>query len=85
MDFPRKFRCAEAHRDRFFQAINKSRDVHAGGASALSKPPVKYLIFDEVSRFPSSVKGRRSDEGDLGKRALFYPSIPRAQGVRRKP
>jgi phage terminase large subunit GpA-like protein len=38
--------------------------VHAGGASALSKRPVKYLIFDEVSRFPSSVKGRRSDEGD---------------------
>src|SRR5215471_1641146 len=38
--------------------------VHAGGASALSMRPVKYLIFDEVSRFPSSVKGRRSDEGD---------------------
>jgi phage terminase large subunit GpA-like protein len=38
--------------------------VHASGASALSMRPVKYLIFDEVSRFPSSVKGRRSDEGD---------------------
>ena len=38
--------------------------VHAGGASALSMRPIKYLIFDEVSRFPGSVKGRRSDEGD---------------------
>jgi phage terminase large subunit GpA-like protein len=46
--------------------------VHAGGASALSMRPIRYLIFEEVSRFPSSVKGRRSGEGDpTGVRCQF--------------
>jgi phage terminase large subunit GpA-like protein len=43
--------------------------VHASSASALAQRPVRYLIFDEVSRFPVQSKGRVK-EGDplaLGK------------------
>ena len=37
--------------------------VHASSASALAQRPVKYLLFDEVSRFPVSARGR-AQEGD---------------------
>jgi phage terminase large subunit GpA-like protein len=37
--------------------------VHASSASALAQRPVRYLLFDEVSRFPVSAKGR-AQEGD---------------------
>ena len=43
--------------------------VHASSASALAQRPARYLIFDEVSRFPVQSKGRVK-EGDplaLGK------------------
>jgi phage terminase large subunit GpA-like protein len=43
--------------------------VHSSSASALAQRPVRYLIFDEVSRFPVQAKGRVT-EGDpvaLGK------------------
>ena len=43
--------------------------VHASSASALAQRPVKYLVFDEVSRMPAQAKGR-AKEGDpiqLGK------------------
>jgi phage terminase large subunit GpA-like protein len=43
--------------------------VHSSSASALAQRPVRYLIFDEVSRFPVQSKGRVK-EGDplaLGK------------------
>jgi phage terminase large subunit GpA-like protein len=37
--------------------------VHASSASALAQRPVKYLVFDEVSRMPVQAKGR-AKEGD---------------------
>jgi phage terminase large subunit GpA-like protein len=37
--------------------------VHASSASALAQRPVRFLIFDEVSRFPVSARGR-AQEGD---------------------
>jgi phage terminase large subunit GpA-like protein len=37
--------------------------VHASSASALAQRPIKYLLFDEVSRFPVSARGRVK-EGD---------------------
>ena len=37
--------------------------VHASSASALAQRPVKYLVFDEVSRMPVMAKGR-AKEGD---------------------
>jgi phage terminase large subunit GpA-like protein len=37
--------------------------VHASSASALAQRPVKYLLFDEVSRMPVMAKGR-AKEGD---------------------
>jgi len=37
--------------------------VHSSSASALAQRPVRYLIFDEVSRFPAEAKGR-AREGD---------------------
>ena len=37
--------------------------VHASSASALAQRPVKYLLFDEVSRFPVAARGR-AKEGD---------------------
>jgi phage terminase large subunit GpA-like protein len=43
--------------------------VHASSASALAQRPVKFLVFDEVSRMPQQAKGR-AKEGDplaLGK------------------
>ena len=43
--------------------------VHSSSASALAQMPVKYLIFDEVSRMPTEARGR-AIEGDpiaLGK------------------
>jgi phage terminase large subunit GpA-like protein len=43
--------------------------VHSSSASALAQRPVKYLIFDEVSRMPTEARGR-AIEGDpiaLGK------------------
>jgi phage terminase large subunit GpA-like protein len=43
--------------------------VHASSASALAQRPVKYLVYDEVSRMPAQAKGR-AKEGDpvaLGK------------------
>jgi phage terminase large subunit GpA-like protein len=43
--------------------------VHASSASALAMRPVRYLIFDEVSRMPTEARGR-AREGDpimLGK------------------
>jgi phage terminase large subunit GpA-like protein len=37
---------------------------HASGSVALSMRPIRYLVFDEVSRFPATAKGPRSNEGD---------------------
>jgi phage terminase large subunit GpA-like protein len=37
---------------------------HASGSVALSMRPIRYLVFDEVSRFPAVAKGPRSNEGD---------------------
>jgi phage terminase large subunit GpA-like protein len=37
--------------------------VHASSASALAQRPVRFLLFDEVSRFPVSARGR-AQEGD---------------------
>jgi phage terminase large subunit GpA-like protein len=37
--------------------------VHASSASALAQRPVKFLVFDEVSRMPAMAKGR-AKEGD---------------------
>ena len=45
--------------------------VHASSASALAQRPVRYLVFDEVSRMPIEARGRaKVSEGDplmLGK------------------
>ena len=39
--------------------------VHASSASALAQRPIKFLLFDEVSRFPVSARGRAAvSEGD---------------------
>jgi phage terminase large subunit GpA-like protein len=37
--------------------------IHASSASGLAQRPVKYLVFDEVSRMPAMAKGR-AKEGD---------------------
>jgi len=52
--------------------------VHASSASALAQRPVRYLIFDEVSRFPAQSKGRVKEGDPLALGKVRQTTLPAA-------
>jgi phage terminase large subunit GpA-like protein len=46
--------------------------IHASGSVALSMRPIRYLVFDEVSRFPAIAKGPRRSGILCARTALRY-------------
>jgi hypothetical protein len=58
--------------------------VHASSASALAQRPVRFLIYDEVSRMPAQAKGRAKERDPiaLGKiRTTSYSDAYKAVDV----